>query len=282
MIHRIILLCGILALLAAVPAMAKGPQGGVAVSAGTNNLLLGQPQGNGSQGGSGSQGGQLVQYLGSLPVEDLSQVEIDDLVYMVEEEKLARDVYAALGELWMVAIFPNIAQSEQAHMDAISALLTKYGLDSPLQAEAGVFGNTDLQSLYDALTAQGSQSLVDALLVGATIEDVDIYDLGVSMASADNEDILAAYQNLQKGSRNHMRAFTAQLELQGETYMPQYITWEEYDAIIGSAMERGLLDAEGEVVSGPGVSGNGGSGSGSGGGSGSGSGGGNGGDCPLN
>lgn len=44
-----------------------------------------------------------------------------------------------------------------------------------------------------------------------------------------------------KGSRNHLRAFISQLSGQGVTYTPQYITQEEFDAIIDSPLETGSI-----------------------------------------
>lgn len=66
-----------------------------------------------------------------LPHENLNEVEIADLTLMREEEKLARDVYWALGDIWTFRIFANISQSEQVHMDAMLALLEKYELQDP-------------------------------------------------------------------------------------------------------------------------------------------------------
>lgn len=86
---------------------------------------------------------------------------------------------------------------------------------------------------------KGSASLVDALIVGATIEDLDIFDLQKFLAQTDNEDITAVYENLLRGSRNHMRAFTYHLSLNDETYAAQFITQEELDAIITSPRKTG-------------------------------------------
>lgn len=45
------------------------------------------------------------------------------LLYLVEEEKLARDVYAALDAVSVSPKFKNISGSEQTHMDAVAVLL---------------------------------------------------------------------------------------------------------------------------------------------------------------
>jgi len=170
----------------------------------------------------------------------LTEAEIAGLLYMREEEKLARDVYLALYDQWQVQVFQNIANSEQTHTDSVKTLLDRYGLEDPAEGkDLGEFTNQDLQDLYNSLVETGSQSLVDALRVGAAIEEIDILDLEENLAQTDAEDITLVYENLMKGSRNHLRAFVSTLEREGETYTPQYLSQEAYDAIIGSPVERG-------------------------------------------
>jgi hypothetical protein len=96
----------------------------------------------------------------------------------------------------------------------------------------GQYANPQLQKLYDDLTAQGKKSLSDALIAGATVEDLDIYDLQRLINEAENEEVKVLYQNLMKGSRNHMRSFTAQLERQGFTYEASYISDEYLERIL--------------------------------------------------
>jgi hypothetical protein len=146
-----------------------------------------------------------------------------------------------LGETWELAIFTNIARSEQQHIDAVKTLLTRYNLSDPAAGnDVGVFTNPTLQELYTQLVAQGSQSVADALYVGATIEDLDIVDLQSRIAQSDHADIERVYTNLLKGSSNHLRAFTGQLEqLTGEAYEPQYLDQETYDAIVNGTAGHG-------------------------------------------
>jgi|GEM_PF-280096 len=176
----------------------------------------------------------------ALPNEDISQAEKDGLLFMREEEKLARDVYMTLYEKWGLPIFANIAQSEQTHTEAVRSLLVKYDIADPvIDDSVGVFVNSELQKLYDDLTAQGLGSPEGALTVGAIIEDLDISDLEVQIGLTDNEDIALVYENLLRGSRNHLRAFTRQLAMNGESYEPQYISHSEYDEIIATNRETG-------------------------------------------
>jgi len=176
----------------------------------------------------------LTTLLADLPEETLSEQEAMDIAYMREEEKLARDVYLTMAELWNVNVFSNISRAEQMHMDNVLALIDRYDLEDPAASnEIGVFTNPDLQALYDSLIEQGSASLEDALLVGAAIEDIDIFDLQVAIAATDNEDVALVWDNLLTGSYNHMRAFTRQLDRSGVEYTPSYISAAEYAEIVG-------------------------------------------------
>ena len=181
----------------------------------------------------------LDEVLSTLPLEDLSEQEVNGLLFMREEEKLAHDVYVAMFALGYSKVFDNISNSEQTHTDAILTLLERYGIPDPVGDNTeGVFVNTDLQALYDALIILGEPSLEEALSVGAEIEEIDIIDIqNLVDALEGNEDIAIVYENLMKGSRNHMRAFVKNLANQGVDYAPKHLTQEGYDAIINAPME---------------------------------------------
>lgn len=179
--------------------------------------------------------------LAALPLESLSTAESASLTYMREEEKLAHDVYARLNTLWgsQTPVFGNIAQSEATHTEAVRLLLARYSLPDPAaNLSEGLFVAPVLQQLYYDLTAQGSTSLINALRVGAAIEEIDILDLENALPAIDNQDIRQVYANLLKGSRNHLRAFVQALAQQGVTYTPAYLTTDAYTAIVTTAFER--------------------------------------------
>lgn len=188
---------------------------------------------------------QSAEDIDSTSTSSLSPAEIDTLLFMREEEKLAHDVYIALYDLWGLQIFENIAGSEQTHTEAIKELLDKYNLPDPADTSPeGEFANPDLQQLYNELTEIGRASLSEALKVGAAIEEIDILDLQSALEETTNADIQRVYENLLKGSENHLRAFTNTLSRQiGETYRPQYLSQAEYDAILGGINAQGAGNA---------------------------------------
>jgi hypothetical protein len=143
------------------------------------------------------------------PPGELTQEEQDGLIHMRIEEKLARDVYIVMGELWNHKVFLNIQLSEQKHMEAVKRLLDKYSVPDPLTTDSvAVFPDPQFQLLYDQYIQQGSQSLTEALLVGKAIEELDIADLTYQLTFVDNPDIIKVYQNLKTASENHLLAFT--------------------------------------------------------------------------
>lgn len=170
----------------------------------------------------------------------LTAEEENDLRFLREEEKLAHDVYLALATRWGVNVFTNIASSEQTHTDAVAGLLRTYGLSDPaLGRRQGDFENATLQALHDELVATGSKSLVSALTVGATIEDLDLSDLARLTGRTTKADVLTVYGNLERGSRNHLRSFYGQVTSRGATYAPQYLSAETFSAIVTTPTERG-------------------------------------------
>jgi len=215
-------------------------------------LLLVPVDGNAGRWGQGKgQQAGLSTMVANLPMQDLSPEEEISLAKMREEEKLARDVYRTLYDKWKLQVFANITRSEQRHMDAVGALLDKYNRPDPVTDPAtGVFTDPAMQRLYTALVEQGLQSPEQALQVGATIEDLDIKDLYDLLAQTDNTDIKTVYQNLAKGSRNHLRAFTAELSSRGKIYAAQYLTQDQINDIITAPHERGRVDENGVQVSG--------------------------------
>ena len=176
----------------------------------------------------------LANTIGGLDVYDLNDIEAAALIFMREEEKLARDVYTKFYESYELRIFNNIKKSEQKHMDAIKFLLDSYELEDPVgDNEIGEFENEELQELYNALLEQGNESLVAALEVGGIIEEVDIIDLLDYIEQVDdNLDIIRVYTNLEKASEQHLRAFVRNLAARGITYEPHFLDQETYNRII--------------------------------------------------
>ncbi|MEI2723085.1 MAG: DUF2202 domain-containing protein [Verrucomicrobiota bacterium] len=141
----------------------------------------------------------------------LTATESSSILFMKQEEKVARDVYQVLYAKWGHVTFGSIAVSEQRHMDAVGNLIARYRLTDATPAEAGKFTYPELQALYDELIVFGSQSLEDALAVGVLIEQTDIADLKEALKTTREKPIRNVFSNLLDGSYNHLAAFTRAL-----------------------------------------------------------------------
>lgn len=169
----------------------------------------------------------------------LDQRVIDTLVAMREEEKLARDVYLTLGEKWDERVF-RIAESERRHLNAMKGLLDRFGIEDPIKDDTrGVFTSERYAELYEELIARGSVSRVEALRVGALIEELDLTDLREASALTQDESITRVLNNLRRATRNHLRAFANAIKAQGASYEASHLSQEEFDSIASSRNERG-------------------------------------------
>jgi hypothetical protein len=194
----------------------------------------------GGCGGGGGQGKTIP--LGTL--QPLVGTEEKTMLFVREEEKMARDVYLTLYAQWADQTFYSIAtKSEQQHMNNVKAMLDNLGIADPVVNDAaGAFTNTDILALYGSLLARGSVTLNEGLAAGAYIEEFDIIDVQKArdeVAGGSNQlPILQTYDMLLCGSRNHLRSFAAQLGAGGVAYTAQIMTQAQVDAIIGSPGEK--------------------------------------------
>lgn len=200
----------------------------------------------------------------------LAQAEVLDageethLVFMREEEKLARDVYLTLSTLYPAEpAFANIGEgSEQTHTDTVRDMLATYNIADPnpdandLPDSIGVFTGADygwyFTEKFNYLVSWGSQSVLDALYVGAFIEELDMIDIvgcpkvivetdnGIGegecgLTYTDEPPLQNMYTHLVDGSKDHLRAYVKNIEtIIGEgNYVAQILTQEEVDAILG-------------------------------------------------
>lgn len=167
----------------------------------------------------------------------LTQTDLEALLFMLEEEKLARDTYQFLDDTWSINQFSNIKSSEQKHINLVESLLKEFNIDYTI-LPYGEFQNQDLQALYNQFIIKGKINKENALQIGATIEDLDIVDLENNLNATTNASIIEVFENLQCGSRNHLRSFVSSIEKSGDTYTPQFLTITEYNLIVNNSHEQ--------------------------------------------
>lgn len=163
----------------------------------------------------------------------LTESEINSILYMREEEKLANNVYVYFNEKFARPVFSNISKSEIAHGKAIAWLINLYKIETPAETVPGVFNIEELQNLYTKLTTE-ALTVVDAYKAGAFIEEHDIIDLQREIAETENPFIKRIYGNLLRASQFHLKAFVANLKFNGIAYQPQLLSNDDFNAIINT------------------------------------------------
>ena len=130
------------------------------------------------------------------------------LTFIFQEEKLAHDLYVQLASTSGAQQFQNVLNSESTHISLVQGLLTTYNIVDPTVGLAeGEFVNQDLQALYDSLLASGSIDRAGAIAAGIAVEEKDIADIEVMLASELPSDVVSVLERLLSGSQNHLAAF---------------------------------------------------------------------------
>lgn len=168
----------------------------------------------------------------------LTSDEKEDLLFLRELEKLAKDVYIYSYAKYNSKIFNNIISSEEKHMNSVLNLLEKYNIEDPASENIGDFKNPYIQDKYNHLIKLSETSLLNAIIAGDIIEDYDILDLIIKESRTTKPDLLNVYGSLKCGSKNHLRSFYSQTLLYDGAYTPDYLSPEEFDAIVSSSYEQ--------------------------------------------
>jgi len=164
----------------------------------------------------------------------LTSREEDGVVFIWEEEKMARDLYASLFRKNNLTIFRNLTESERSHMDQAKAIVDRYGISIPENEAPGRFENESLQMIYDQLLAKGLSSDQEAMTAAAIFEEISIIDLERELAASQTEDIRVVYQGLLAGSRKHLRSYVSEMHDMGIKYSPRYLDQGEFERSVKS------------------------------------------------
>jgi hypothetical protein len=184
-------------------------QGAAGTAAGQGNAAAGQAGAGNGRGGAGNRPATAGTGLGATayPSGTLTEAQQADLVFMIEEEKLAHDVYTTLDATYDVRVLDRIAAAETQHLTTMRALAATYGIDDPSSDVVGEFANADLAAMYTDLVAQGSTSLAEAYAVGQAIEKDDLARLAEASDGLAAPDLENAYARLTSASEQHLAAF---------------------------------------------------------------------------
>lgn len=140
----------------------------------------------------------------------MSEEQSSKLEYLLQEEKLARDVYLQMYKLWWNKKFYNIISSEENHQSQVTRLFEKYEIDNPIkELWIGEFWDNEFKNLYEQFIASGSISLANAFQVWVTIENTDINDIEETMKLFEGyPDVQQVLTVLLEWSKRHLAAFS--------------------------------------------------------------------------
>lgn len=207
-LRRFRILAALFVVVVAASSCSAGPQSGASGSSTTAEATAPVPP---TIQSSGSAPATVTPSVTSSPQGSASPDVAAALQYLIEEEKLAHDVYQRFGQLWGGEIFENIQVSEATHQQELLQALRARGIPDPRTGQPGTFKDEGIQQLYNEYTRQGAVSVTDAYKAGAAIEEQDIADLNRHLASITDPVIVPVLQRLLAGSRMHLEAFQAHL-----------------------------------------------------------------------
>lgn len=173
-------------------------------------------------------------FLFLFPVTALPQLtdsEINGLMLLKAEEKVAYDVYCYMYAKYEIDVFKNIAFDEKEHMNKLKDLIKLYGLSDPVpeQETKGIYNNKKMQAMYDEMIMSGEFSLADALRAAGRFEEQDIQDIRNWSSVTTDKDVLSVYSELESSSWDHLRALVKFIRDEGITYKPCILRIEEFN-----------------------------------------------------
>lgn len=156
------------------------------------------------------------------PSENLSGQELQGLIYIVEIQKLQRDIYMALDERNINPIFNELYLADAKSLDEISATIEAYGQENPvLDRNVGDFRRTEVQALYDEFTYTVNNNLIEMLTFAVRMEEGTVDDISEFMEQVDgNEDIRQLYTDLLTGSYIQLNALNDEIKKTRTGIMP--------------------------------------------------------------
>lgn len=161
---------------------------------------------------------------------------------MYEEEKMSYDLYTEFFNRWGLNVFDQVRESEAIHMLRIEELMETKDMPQGTGisgGDKGFYENKDVQALYDEYTVLGNISDITALETAALMEENDIANLRAHIKMQTDDRALKVFAQMERASRNHLRAFVKSLKISGIEYQPAVLSQSEYDNIINNVKERG-------------------------------------------
>jgi len=135
-----------------------------------------------------------------------SAEEQSDLQFMVEKEKLLKNVYQEMYDTYETHLFKTIIDCKEKHITLLSARLAKYGAENPAAYLGdGLFSNSSIQQIYDSFIAEGQIDLTNSIMYLKDMEENHIVDIENTLSKAEgNIDIVRVYNICLMESKAHL------------------------------------------------------------------------------
>lgn len=142
------------------------------------------------------------------PTGALTDAQKTTLAALMEEQKLAHDLYDAFANAYATSVFGCVSSEVSTQLTATGNLLTLYAVADPTAGQPpGKFTSAAIQQQYESLLAQGTTSLDSASAAARSLESTSIADLTAAATDLSAPDVLQLYANLLEASQRHLAAF---------------------------------------------------------------------------
>ncbi|MFB6181896.1 MAG: DUF2202 domain-containing protein [Candidatus Magasanikbacteria bacterium] len=171
---------------------------------------------------------------------NLKKEEKWTLLFMVEEEKMIRDLSYKFYQEYNEGVFEDIYKAENTHYKVVQKFIRDYNLDDPTSKKGvGEFHNPQIQMIHDDLLEQGMENKTEAYKALVNALERDVNDLNENIEKTNKDGILFAYRNLRRSSKNHIRVLMDIVRKKGEKYEPQYLSEAKFNSIKNSSIDSG-------------------------------------------
>lgn len=162
------------------------------------------------------------------------------LLFLLEEEKMIRDLSYKFSKQYEDKIFEDIYKAENSHIDPIQKIVRDYNLDDPSSdKDVGEFHNPQIQKFYDEFLEQGEKNKTFALKALLKALERNVSGLNKNINKTDKDGILFLFRNLKRSSKNHIRVLIDKIDSQGESYQPKHLSKAKFNSIKESEVDSG-------------------------------------------
>ena len=170
--------------------------------------------------------------------DDLISQEDADLFYVLEEKKLATELYTAFEEAWDNKFSRNLIMEEQ-QLASIEQEVQEKTLEVPVSVAMeieGQFSNADVQKLQRKLLPNINANETEALKALAMLEETEIKIMDQAILNTENIDLIILYDRIRVSARTQLVSVCKALAEEGVQYQPKALTAKEFKALIGPVL----------------------------------------------